>query len=305
MFESAQIILSQMARMVVFILIGFSLGKGKIVTEKTSSAITGLLIYAVLPCTILNSFFIDRTPESIRIVLYSLFGGALAMLATMIISAIFLRKNPIDLFAGTVANTAFMAMPLVNSALGQGATLFVSGFFFIQTIVMWTYNILFMCPKGQKPNYRALYASPVTISLVLGFLIFFAGLPMPKIVYDCASSVAACNSPMAMIMLGIYISKTEFKDIFTTGRIYWISVVRLILVPLAVILVLFVIPKDMTQVRIGILIGASAPAAINTAVFPEKAGLDYTRGVKIICLSTILSIITLPAVTFLANLIWA
>ena len=33
MFESTQIILSQMARMVIFILIGFALGKCKIVTE--------------------------------------------------------------------------------------------------------------------------------------------------------------------------------------------------------------------------------------------------------------------------------
>lgn len=304
MFDTVQLLLQQMARMVVFILIGFFLGKGKIVTEKTSSAITGLLVYAVLPCTILNSFFIERTPETIRIVLYSLLGGGLAMGATMLISALFLRKDPIENFGGTIANTAFMAMPIVNSVLGQGSTILVSGFFFVQTIVMWTYNILFMRPKGEKPNYRGLYASPVTIALVLGFLVFFAGLPMPKLVTDCASSIAACNSPIAMIMLGIYISKTKFADIFTTPRIYWVSAVRLVLVPIAVILVLFVVPADMTSLRIGILIGAAAPAAINTAVFPEKAGLNYTHGVKIICLSTIFSLITLPLTTFIATLIW-
>lgn len=304
MFESVQLLLQQMARMVIFILIGFSLGKGKVITEKTSSAISNLLIYAILPCTILNSFFIERTPETIRVVLYSLFGGALAMGATMLISALFLRKDPIEHFGGTIANTAFMAMPLVNSVLGQGATIYVSGFFFVQTIVMWTYNILFMRPKDEKPNYKSLYASPVSISLILGFLVFFAGLPMPKIISDCAATVAACNSPIAMIMLGIYISKTKFADIFTTPRIYWVSAIRLIIVPIAVILVLFIVPKDMTALRIGILIGASAPAAINTAVFPEKAGLNYTYGVKIICLSTIFSIFTLPLMTFVANLIW-
>ena len=304
MFESVQLLLQQMIRMVVYILIGFTLGKTKVISDKNSSAISSLLICAVLPCTILNSFFIERTPESIRVVLYSLFGGGLAMGATMLVSAIFLRKDPIENFGGTIANTAFMAMPLVNSVLGQGATLFVSGFFFVQTIVMWTYNILFMRPRGEKPNYRSLYASPVSIALVLGFLIFFAGLPMPKLVSDCASAIAACNSPIAMIMLGIYISNTKFSDIFTTRRIYWVSAVRLILVPLAVILVLFAVPSDMTQLRIGILIGASAPAAINTAVFPEKAGLNYTHGVKIICLSTIFSLVTLPLVTFIANLIW-
>ena len=43
---------------------------------------------------------------------------------------------------------------------------------------------------------------------------------------------------------------------------------------------------------------------LNTAVFPEKAGLNYTYGVKIICLSTIFSLATLPLMTFVANLIW-
>ena len=138
MFESVQLLLQQMIRMVVYILIGFTLGKTKVISSKNSSAISSLLICAILPCTILNSFFIERTPESIRVVLYSLFGGGLAMGATMLVSAIFLRKDPIENFGGTIANTAFRAMPLVNSVLGQGATLFLSGFLFVQTIVMWT-----------------------------------------------------------------------------------------------------------------------------------------------------------------------
>lgn len=304
MYESAQIIIIQLIKMFIYIVIGFCLFKAKLITEKGSQAIANMLIYAMVPCVILNSLMVARTEESVRLVLYSLFGGALAMLVTMAVSALFFRKNPIDNFGSTFSNAAFMGIPLITSALGREAMLSVTGFLLIQSILMWVYSIFLLRREGERPNIRGLFASPITISLILGFVIFFAGIPIPSVLSDCISSMAACNSPIAMVVLGVYIGKTNFKEIFTTWRLYWLSAVRLVIIPFFTILVLFAIPEDMLQLRTAMLIAASAPVAVTTAVYSQKAGFDYTRAVKAICLSTLLSIVTLPLSLIAAGAVW-
>lgn len=304
MYESAQVIVIQLIKMFIYIVIGFCLFKAKLITEKGSQAIANMLIYAVVPCVILNSLIVEHTAGNVRIVEYSLFAGALAMVVTMFFSALFFRKNPIDNFASTFSNAGFMGMPLIASALGKEAVLCVTGFFLIQSIFMWIYNIFLFRREGEKPNIKGLFASPITISLVAGFIIFFAGIPIPKVLSECVASMAACNSPVAMVVLGVYIGKTNFKEIFTTWRLYLLAAVRLIIIPFFTILILFVVPRDMMSLRTAMLIAASAPVAVNTAVYSQKSGLDYTRAVKGICLTTLLSIITLPLSLIAAGAIW-
>ncbi len=304
MIESARIIIMQLIKMFIFIVIGVCLYKAKLVTEDGSKSIANLLIYAVVPCVILNSLFVDRTPESVKIVLFSLMAGALALAVCFAISALLFRKNPMEHFGSAFANAGFMGLPLVTSVLGAGNVLCVTGFFLLQSVAMWVYNVLIMRKKDEKVNVKSLFTSPITISLIVGFIIFFCGIRIPNVIRDCVTTLSACNSPVAMVVLGVYIGKTNFKEIFTTGRLYGLAAVRLVLIPLATILVLFLIPGEYINVRIATLISASAPIAINTAIYSQKAGFEYTYAVKGVCLSTLLAIITLPLVVLAAGLIW-
>ena len=43
-----------------------------------------------------------------------------------------------------------------------------------------------------------------------------------------------------------------------------------------------------------LLLSACAPVGSNVAVYAQKLGKDYTHAVKIVCLSTFLSVITMP-----------
>ena len=304
MFDSAQVILIQLVKMFIYILIGFCLFKAKLITEEGSRNIANLMIYALIPSVILNSMMVDPTAENVRMVLYSLYGGALAMAVACVISFIFFRKNPIYNFGSTFSNAGFMGMALISSALGKQALLSVTGFFFVQTVIMWIYNIFLMRKEDEKPNIKGLFLSPVTISLVVGFIIFFAKIPVPNVLKDCISTMSACNSPVAMVVLGVYIGKTKFSEIFTTPKLYLLSAVRLLIIPIFTILVLFAVPRDMMLLRTSMDIAASAPVAVNTAVFSQKAGMDYTLAVKAICLTTIFSIIALPLSLVAAGAIW-
>ena len=79
---------------------------------------------------------------------------------------------------------------------------------------------------------------------------------------------------------------------------------RLIIIPVVTSLILFLVPKELMDVRTAILIAAAAPVAVNTAVYSQKGGLDYTYAVKAVCLSTLLSLVFFPLAILMAGFIW-
>ena len=172
MLENAQIIALQLIKMFIFIAIGFLLFKGKLITEKSSLALVNVLIYAIIPCVILDPLIGERTGDSIRIFLISLGAGGLALLASLLIAWIFFRKNPIEHYGAAFSNAGFMGFPLIVAVLGEAGTIYITGFFLLHSIGQWVYNILLMKPKVEKPNIKGLFLSPIMISLAVGLIIF-------------------------------------------------------------------------------------------------------------------------------------
>lgn len=304
MFANAQIIFWQLLRMFLYIIIGFILYRAKLVDKKGTGSISNLLIYICLPCVIFNSLNVERSPENIRIVLYSLLAGLIATVLTVVISLVLYRKKPIDCFSAAFSNSAFLGIPLITSVLGSGAAIYITGFLLIQGFAQWAFYAIFLHPPGEKPNLRALFTGPITIAVLLGFLLFFTGLRLPGLVGETVEHLAACNSPVATILLGTYVGKTKLSQIFTSPRLYGVSAVRLLVIPLLTALALCVIPASLTDLRTAMLISAGGPVAVVTAAYSQKAGLDYTYAARIICLTTILSLVTLPLTVIFAGLIW-
>jgi hypothetical protein len=81
-------------------------------------------------------------------------------------------------------------------------------------------------------------------------------------------------------------------------------VVRLLVIPVATILVLFLLPDSYSTIRLAVLLAAAAPVGANVAIFAQLYGKEYTDAVKDVCLSTICSIVTMPLIVALANIIW-
>ena len=52
------------------------------------------------------------------------------------------------------------------------------------------------------------------------------------------------NTPLAMICIGVFISKTKLLDIFKEKTLYWVTVIRLLLIPAAVMGILLLFQPD-------------------------------------------------------------
>ena len=65
--------------------------------------------------------------------------------------------------------------------------------------------------------------------------------------------------------------------------------------------VLAVVPEVSADIKLALLLAASAPIGANVAVYAQKLGKDYVYAVETVCLSTLFSLVTLPAIILLAE----
>ena len=112
------------------------------------------------------------------------------------------------------------------------------------------------------------------------------------------------NTPLGMIILGTYIAKEDIKKVFTSKNSYLVSLVRLILVPLICLFALKFIWVPVEELRMLLLICASAPCGATLAMFSQMCGKDYSYGAQIVSLSTLLCPLTIMGVLTLATLLW-
>jgi len=282
--------------MFLYMGIGWLLFKKKLITVEGSKSLANLLLYCILPCVILRSFTIGRTPEKITAFLMSFGLALLLLLLSMFIAFIVYRKSPIDNIGSAFSNAGFMGIPLVTSLLGNDAVFYAAGFVALLNALQWTYGQWIMSGDRKMVSFQAILKNPIILSLLIGIAVFLGNITIPEILASAMNSISALNAPIAMIILGVYLAQTDIFKIVTSPRLYKCTFVRLLLIPAFTILCLVPFCKGNADIITTLILIASAPIGSNVAVYAQKLGLDYTYAVQIICLSTIFSIFSMPLV---------
>ena len=303
--EAAVVLLRQLICMFIYMGIGFLLFKKKLITESGSRELSNLLLYVVLPAVIIYSYCTARTPEKMSGLWLSFALSALLLILSMVISMlVYGTRNRIVNIGVAFSNCGFMGIPLVQAVMGREAVFFCSAFVAILLFLQWTYGVFIMTGDRRAVSAKKLVTNPILIATLIGVLLFLIQIPIPDVVDTALGAIGALNAPAAMIILGVYLAQTDIKSIFTEKTLYGSSIIRLAIIPLASVGVLCLLPESINEMKMILLISASAPIGANVAIFAQKVGLDYTKAVKTVCLCTILSIISMPLLILLASTLW-
>lgn len=289
--------------MVLYMAVGFSLCRSKIITPKESKALSQLLLYVILPSVILRSY-LGISKNQIFEVFFSLLVGAVVLLISILIARLLFRNHPIDHFGAAFSNAGFLGIPLIDGVLGESAVFYIAGLVALLNVLQWTYGQQVLSGKKETLRWKGLLTNPLLISFCAGLLLYLSEIPVPIQIQECLGALASCNAPISMIILGICIGNAKLTEIFTIPRTYVVSFVRLILIPTATILCLWFVPESYHTMKIAVMIAASAPIGSNVVIYAQRNGLDERYGASIVCLSTLLSLLTMPTMLIAANLIW-
>lgn len=282
----------------IIVAAGFICDKTGIFTEKTARKTVDLLLYVIVPCTLVNSFIkIEMTEDTVRKFFVSFAVATATHVIGILLNVPFFRKNknedsPVYKFASIYGNVGFMALPLAQAILGDEGVFYCANGVVVYNIVNFTHGVFLMSKKKEKLDLKMLI-NPGTVSLLIGLPIFLLKIKVPYILSQPIEMLSALNSPVAMLIFGTYLAHTDLKTMFTDKKIYEVAFLKLIVLPLVCIGAYYLCGVTGTLLTASI-ITASVPSANNTFMFASKYERNASLASKIVALVSFLSILTMP-----------
>ena len=144
------------------------------------------------------------------------------------------------------------------------------------------------------------------IAMLVGMIIGLTGLGtiLPTQAIGAVDMLGDCMSPVAMILTGATIAKSNIIGLLKCGWLYSVSAVRLIVYPALYILAVVFIPKGGFLTETMLICGmcmVSMPMGLNSIVVPAAYGKDTSQAAALSVVTHLLSIITIPLMFLLFN----
>ncbi|WP_027089204.1 AEC family transporter [Thomasclavelia saccharogumia] len=287
-------------------IVGYVLRKLNIISSANRKSLTDLVIYVILPANIIYSFMIKMDGEIIR-------SGLMVLIVSIVIQLVcsflgkyfFVKALPSQqsvLQYGTIcSNAGFMGSPLIQGLYGSNGLLFASIYLIPQRIVMWSGGVACFTSAKGKDVIKKVITHPCIIAVFIGLIIMISQVQLPNYLDITIKALSNCNMALSMIVIGGILAEISIKEVINKLTFYY-SFIRLIFIPLLVLLgcVLVDIPPLVTAVS---TVLAGMPAGTTTAILAEKYAGDAKLAVEIVFLSTALSLITIPLLCIIINLV--
>ncbi len=288
------------------IAVGFLCGKTKLITESGSKCLNELVLYVVTPCVIINSFIRPFNSDMLTNMLLAATAAIAVHVISIGIAILILHdkdtaRKKVYRFGVIFSNCGFMSLPLQQAVLGDDGVFYAAVYVAIFNIVLWSYGVVMMSGDKKFLSAKKIIFNPGIVGVLIGIVIFIFNIPIPKIIHEPISYIAALNTPVPMIFIGYYLSKSKILDAFKDIKGYAVLALRLILIPLITFGMLYLCGIQGTLL-VSCVISASAPTAATTTMFAAKFNQDAPLAVNLVTLSTLCSIITMPIIVGFAQL---
>ena len=302
--ELVLILLQQVVIMYILMFIGYMAYKRKLLSDQGTKDIGKILLNIAIPIVVISNFCVQKSAEKTAELFSSFIISIICMGLSIAVGYLALhRKDRIGEFATAFSNAGFIGIPLVQATFGEHSVFYISVMIVLINLLQWSYGVYTITDDKKYINLKVVARNPIVISVMIGLLIYFSGISMPAIVTKLFSIVSGLNTPLAMLVSGVYLAQSDLLEMIKKKSIYFVCLMRLIVVPLVIMAVFRLLPFGNTTIKMAILLAASCPVGSNVAIFAQQFNKDYKKGVEYVCVSTLLSILTLPLIIFLASII--
>ena len=306
-------IISRIVIMALLIAVGVICQKTKIIGNEANKGISDIALKVSTPALLISSFQQELNSERLQRLGYAALLAFIAILFAAVLSYLCVPKGKncpkddngrlsIERFSAIYSNCAFMGIPLINGIYGEEGVFYLTAFYALFNIAVWTHGVIMIKGEtGIRQTVKAL-ASPALIGIVIGAALFFLQITLPDVIKQTLDYAGSMTTPLGMLVAGVTIAQTNLLGALKKPKIYYISALRLIVIPFLTILLFMLLPFDETVM--GVTVAAAAcPAATICTMFAISYNKDSLYAGEIFAVSTVLSAATLPLIMQLFNII--
>ena len=287
---------------VVLMVIGYLCAKTNFAGREFTKDASKMVINVFMSATIINSVLVSDARLSGGELLQVMLVLCMSVGVCWVLGAISCRlvglgdREPLFELLVAVMNNMFIALPVVETLFGSQAVFYCSLSCIPFNVLLYTFGIYRLQGGEGKGSVRLkdIFSVPLLATLV-ALVIFLLHPPVPPVVKDLASTMAAATMPLSMIVIGSSLGSVSLLDAFKKGKLYLMCAIRLLLCPLLVWLLAGLMTEDL-MLRVTATIIAAAPSGVVVSVLAIQYDRDAVFTSEGILLSTVFSMLTIPLI---------
>ncbi|RGW17147.1 AEC family transporter [Ruminococcus sp. AM28-41] len=304
------LLMQQIVQLFLMIFMGYLIVKTGLVRDDDSKVLSKIILYLIVPCVIINAFQVDYTTDTVKGLLIAFAASVMTQVILLVVISVagrLLHLNEVEVASVYYSNSGNLIVPIVTFILGQEWVLYGCVFMSVQLVFLWTH-----CKKiiSREASYdwKKIILNINMISIFIGVILFFTGIRLPEIIGNTLASVGTMIGPASMIVTGMLFAGMNLKQIFANKRVYFITFLRLIAVPLiALVLIklsnLASFSADGNKIMLIVFLAIITPSASTVTQMCQVYGNDSKYASAINVMTTLLSIITMPVMVMLFQMI--
>lgn len=301
------VVANQVVVMFLIMALGFVLYRVRFLNRAGVSQLSDIVLYVANPAIVFTSLLRNYDPSLLVNAGYAILAAALALGASILLANLVFRDRArrlgmVSRFAVIYSNSSFIGLPLAQATLGPDCVFYMSAANLVLTVLLWTHGVWLMSGDKGEIAPKKVLTNPIILALLAGLVCFFLSWQPPEVVTQAIDSLGSLNTGLVMLVLGAYLGMCDLRRVLRDARIYAVSALRLVVVPLITMAILVLLPNVDTNVALTVLVFESCPVGALASLFSHKyanGGEDYGTG--LVALSTVFSLATIPLVLTIAS----
>jgi len=300
------LLMEQIVELFIMILMGFIIVKAGIVKDEDSKVLSKIVLYLIIPCVIIKAFQVDYTSKTVNGLLLALAASVtlqIVLLGVISVMGRLFHLNEVEIASVYYSNSGNLIVPIVTFILGQEWVLYGCVFMSVQLIFLWT-HCKKIISRESSYDWKKIVLNINMISIVVGVILFFTRIRLPLIINDTIGSVGNMIGPASMIVTGMLFAGMDLKKIFANRRLYFVSLLRMVVVPLIALLLIKLshlagISQYAPKIMLIVFLAVITPSASTVTQMCQVYGNDSKYASAINVITTLSAIVTMPVMVFL------
>ena len=285
-------------------LAGYILTKLNVISAEARKPLSNLLINFILPCNMITSFMIEFNQKILMDCLIMLIVSICIQIFVICTSKYFYPRTEDSKLSvlryGTIAsNAGFMGNPIAQGLYGDQGLLYASFYLIPARSVMWSFGLACFTGTKGKGVIKKILTHPCIIAVFIGLFLMVTQIQLPKGIEQTIRYAGTANTALSMIVIGNILAEVKASEILD-AKVWWFCIVRLLIIPLLVLIGCRFAEIDEMVKQVSVIL-SGMPAAATLAILAAKYDSDAHFAAKIVFLSTLLSMLSVPLLCIIMN----